>query len=577
MKAFFKYMKPYMFFFILGPLLMLSEVIADVQLPNIVTNMIKYGVATGDKEYVITSTLKMLGIVLFSMAAGVGAAYCAARASVNFACDLRRDLFKKIQTFSFKNIDGFSSGSLITRLTNDITQVQGIINMAMRMMLRSPGMLIGSVIMAYKIEPEMTKVFLVLIPILVLIVAIIIKIAFPRFEKFQGSIDALNTSVQEDLTNVRVIKSLVREDYEKGNFAKTNENLKNSAINAMKIVILQMPIMTLVVNFATIIILYIAGVGVLNKEMDVAVVSAFITYITQILMSLMMLTMIFIQMTRAIASIKRIKAVFNTDVDIDDDEASMKEAVVTNGDIEFRNVSFKYYEESQKEVLDNINLTIKGGETVGIIGSTGCGKSTLVQMIPRLYDVMEGEVLVDGINVKDYKLYNLREGVGMVLQKNVLFSGSIMENLLWGDENATKEEVVKATSSASAHEFIESFTEGYETDLSQGGVNLSGGQKQRLCIARALLKKPKILILDDSTSAVDTATEANIREALKNDLQGSTKIIIAQRISSVANADKIVVMNDGCIEMVGTHEELLANSKTYKEIYDSQMEGKVGA
>ncbi|MBQ9692127.1 MAG: ABC transporter ATP-binding protein, partial [Clostridia bacterium] len=448
----------------------------------------------------------------------------------------------------------------------------------LRMCLRSPGILIGALIMAISLRPKLSLVLAVSVPLLVLCILFIVLNGFPRFGKMQGKVDGLNNTVQENVTNVRVVKSFVREEKETKKFMAANSDLKNTGMSAMKIMIFLSPVMTLFMNLTVIAILWFGGQMVLSDidPMPKGDLSAFITYCTQILQSLMMVTMMIVMSSRAMASAKRIKEVLYEEPDIDDQNALCKDATVENGSIEFKNVTFRYYKNSEDAVLSDINMKIAAGSTVGIIGSTGSGKTTLVSLIARLYDADEGEVLVDGVDVKEYSLENLRKGVGMVLQKNVLFSGTIAENLRWGDENATDEELKRAADYAQADKFVSSFTNGYDTELEQGGVNVSGGQKQRLCIARALLKKPKILILDDSTSAVDTATEAQIRRAFKEELSGSTKIIIAQRISSVCEADEIFVINEGRIAGHGTHEYLLENCEEYGEIYYSQMENKNG-
>ena len=556
---------------------MIVEVIGEILLPMLYARIVNIGIETHDVRFVIVTCLLMILSAVLMMGGGVGGSFFAAKACVNVAADVRRDMYSKIQKFSFANIDKFSTGSLVTRLTNDVTQIMHFINMLMRMTLRSPGMLVGALIMAIRMNPNLATVLAVTIPILVTMAIFIIKTAFPRFGQMQGKIDALNNKIQESLTNVRVIKSFVREDFERERFGKANADLKNTAMGAMKIMITMMPLVTLVMNFTVLAVIWFGGNQVIEGTMPVGDLTAFINYVNQILMSLMMLTMLFMNSSRALVSARRIGEVLDEKIDLHDENAKYKELKVTKGDIEFRNVGFRYYKNSEDQVLENINLTIRGGETVGIIGSTGCGKTTLVSMIPRLYDVDEGEVLVDGVNVRDYSLTHLRNGVGMVLQKNVLFSGSIEENLRWGDEDASMDEIIAAAQSAQADPFIQNFKEGYDTNLDQGGANVSGGQKQRLCIARALLKKPKILILDDSTSAVDTATEARIREAFHNELKDSTKIIIAQRITSVMDADKIIVLDDGRITGMGSHEQLLANNKEYQEIYYSQMEKKEGA
>jgi len=557
---------------------MIVEVIGEVVMPLLLSNIIDNGVNGGKGiSYIIIMGITMIFTALFMMAGGVGGAYFAIKASTGFANDLRKDMFNQIQKFSFKNIDQYNTGSLITRLTNDITQVQNIIQMMLRMALRAPGMLIGALIMAFTLNPKLALVILCVIPLLSLAIYMILKVAFPRFTAMQKKLDSLNTTTQENLTNIRVVKSFVRERYEEDKFAKANADLKDSTISAMKVVIFTMPVMTLAMNITTLAVVWFGGKQVISGSMTTGVLTAFVNYVVQILMSLMMVSMIILNSSRALASVKRINEVLNTNIDLTDEKALHKDATVQHGKVEFRGVYFKYYDNNEKWVLENINLVINPGETVGIIGSTGCGKSSLVQLIPRLYDVNCGEVLVDDVNVKDYSLKNLRNGVGIVLQKNVLFSGTIKENLKWGDEDANDEEICKFAESAQAHGFITSFEDGYDTELGQGGVNVSGGQKQRLCIARALLKKPKILILDDSTSAVDTATEAKIRESFNNELKGTTKIIIAQRISSVINADKIVVLDDGRITGIGTHEELMKNCEAYSEIYYSQMDKKVTA
>lgn len=572
MKRYWKYIKPYLPAFIIGPLMMIVEVIGEVVLPKLMANIINVGVTNGSAGYITGTGALMILVALLMMAGGVGGAYFGAKAAVSFAADLRKDAFDKVQTFSFVNLDQFSTGSLVTRLTNDITQVQNLINMALRMMLRAPGMLIGALIMAFVMNAELAVIVLIVIPILVGAIAVLIKIAFPKFKIMQKKLDALNSNIQEMLTNVRVIKSFVRGDYEEKKFAASNEDLKQTSLGAFKTIIIVMPLMMLMMNATTLAVVWFGGRQIIAGNMQVGDLTAFTTYIVQILMSLMMLAMVILQSSRALASLSRIREILDTEVDLNDEHCKEPDKIVSSGRVEFRDVSFRYYKENKEAVLSHISFAVKSGQTLGIIGSTGSGKTTLVQMIPRLYDVDEGEVLVDGVNVKDYTLENLREGVGMVLQKNVLFSGSILENLMWGDENASMEEVRKAAQAAQADGFVSSFTGGYEMDLGQGGVNVSGGQKQRLCIARALLKKPKILILDDSTSAVDTATEAKIREIFAGELKNTTKIIIAQRISSVQEADEIMVLDDGKIVGFGKHEDLLASCEAYQEIYYSQMD-----
>lgn len=574
MKRYLKYVKSYLPYFILAPFMMLIEVGGDVFMPSLVADIINVGAANRDVAYIIRTGVLMIALAFVMMLGGVGSAYFAAKASMNFGADLRKDMFHKVQQFSFANIDKFSTGSLVTRLTNDITQLQNTIMMGLRMLFRAPGLLIGAVIMAFRLNRSLAMILLVVLPILAIGIATIVRIGFPRFGKMQEKLDRLNSSIQENLTNVRVIKSFVREDYQNERFREANTDLKDAGMSAFKVVIFQMPLMSLIMNITTLAVVWFGGRQIMVGDMEVGDLTAFTTYITQVLMSLMMLAMVLLQSTRAVASSRRISEVLDTELDLTDEASGEKERAVKRGKIEFRNVSFRYYKDNNEKVLDNINLTINPGETVGIIGSTGCGKTTLVQMIPRLYDADEGEVLVDDLNVREYSLQNLRDGVGMVLQKNILFSGSIIDNLRWGDESADTETIREAARAACADDFINSFSDGYETQLGQGGVNVSGGQKQRLCIARALLKKPAILILDDSTSAVDTATEARIRQAFATTLKNTTKIMIAQRISSVMEADKIIVMDEGKIVGLGTHEKLLADCEPYQEIYDSQMENR---
>ena len=572
-----------MLYFILGPLCMIIEVVGEVLMPMYLAEVI-----TGALENTLTTEgsllimLKMIGTAIMMMAGGVGGSYFGAKASVNFAADMRADLFRKVQGYSFANIDKFSTGSLVTRLTNDVTQLQNFVNMMLRMMLRSPGMLIGGVIMAVRLSPSLSIVMAVTIPLLLLSIVFLIARGMPLFAKMQTKIDGLNSTVQENITNVRVVKSFTRENFESEKFRNANAELKGAGRSAMRNMIFMSPVQTLFMYITTGLVIWFGSQLVISNfdagitTFGVGELSAFINYVSQILFSLMMVTMMLMFSSRAFASAKRIKEVLEEELDITDTPDSDDNAIIERGEIEFKNVTFRYYKNSAEPVLSDIDLKIEAGSTVGIIGSTGCGKTTLVSMIPRLYDVDDGEVLIDGRNVKEYTLYNLREGVGMVLQKNVLFSGTIEENLRWGDENATDEEIFAAAENAQADKFVRNFTNGYQTELGQGGVNVSGGQKQRLCIARALLKKPKIIILDDSTSAVDTATEAQIRRAFREELGSSTKIIIAQRISSVKDADMIVVMDDGKVTGIGTHDSLMESNIEYQEIYNSQISGKDG-
>ena len=568
-KRYKSYILPYKSAFILGPLMMVTEVLGEILLPKFMSMIINHGVAQKDGGYILKMGLVM-AITSFLMAAGgILGAYFAAKASISFTSDLRRDLFARVQQFSFKNIDTFSTGSLVTRLTNDIQQVQNLIMMGLRMMLRAPGMFLGALVMAFWMNAELAAVILVVIPLLTAAIVWILRTAYPRFTAMQKALDTLNSGIQEVLTNVRVVKSFVREDYEEKQFADTNRELKEAGLRALKIVIATMPVMMFAMNVTTLAVVWFGGNLIIGGRMAGGDLTAFTTYIVQILMSLMMLSMVFLQSSRAMASIRRIDEVLDEPIDLSDENASQKDRKVEKGRVEFKDVSFSY-REGGEPVLSHISLTAEPGETIGILGATGSGKTSLVQLIPRLYDVTEGSVRVDGIDVREYSLKNLRDGVGMVLQKNVLFSGTIEENLRWGDETATEEEVRRAAVYAQADSFVNSFAEGYKTEMGQGGVNVSGGQKQRLCIARALLKKPKILILDDSTSAVDTATEAAIRTAFREDLKDTTKFIIAQRLSSLEYADRILVLEDGRIIGEGTQEKLLASCEAYREIYETQ-------
>ncbi|HIX15014.1 MAG TPA: ABC transporter ATP-binding protein/permease [Candidatus Hungatella pullicola] len=577
MKRYWKYIKPYLGSFILAPLLMVTEVFGEVTLPKLMSLIINHGVAEKNVSYILSIGGVMAAVAVLMAVGGIGGAYFAAKASICFSTDLRKDVFDKVQEFSFKNIDDFSTGSLVTRLTNDIQQIQNVVMMSLRTLFRAPGMLIGGLIMAYLMNRQLMVILLVVMPLLLLAIFLLLRTAFPKFMAMQKKIDRLNSSVQEALTNVRVIKSFVREEYEEEKFKAANKDLKEGSLQAMRIVIATMPVMMLAMNLTTLAVVWYGGNLIIGGFMQVGDLTAFTTYIVQILMSLMMVSMVFLQASRALASLKRVREVLDTKVDLTDDSGARKDALVEKGKVEFKNVSFQYNKNSGEMILKSIDFTAFPGQTVGIIGATGSGKTTLVQLIPRLYDVNRGQVLVDDIDVRDYSLKNLREGVGMVLQKNVLFSGTIEENLLWGDENASMEEIREAVRSAQADGFVASFSHGYDTDLGQGGVNVSGGQKQRLCIARALLKKPKILILDDSTSAVDTATEAKIRQCFQTTLKDTTKIIIAQRISSVESADLILVLDEGRIVGQGNHQQLIQSCREYQEIYYSQRDKEVGA
>lgn len=573
LKRYKKYITPYLSAFVIGPLMMLTEVAGEVMLPKFMSMIINNGVASRNVAYIGKMGMLMVLTVLFMAVGGILGAYFSAKASISFTSDMRNDLFRKVQQFSFENIDDYSTGSLVTRLTNDVQQVQNVLMMGLRMALRAPGMFLGALIMAFMMNRQLAVIILIVIPLLLAAILLILKTAFPRFGEMQRRLDRLNSGIQESLTNVRVVKSFVREDHEIEKFSKLNDDLKESSLRALRIVITTMPVMMFAMNVTTLAVVWYGGNIIIAGKMPVGDLTAFTTYIVQILMSLMMLSMVFLQSSRANASMKRINEIFDTEIGLNDDNAENKDKKVTEGCVEFKNVSFGYSGENGRKdlVLEGISFTAEPGQTIGIIGSTGSGKTSLVQLIPRLYDVTGGEVLVDGVNVKEYSLKHLREGVGMVLQKNILFSGTIEENLRWGNEDAPMEDVIRFSESAQADPFVKTFKNGYDTEMGQGGVNVSGGQKQRLCIARALLKRPKILILDDSTSAVDTATEAKIRESLYHDLKDTTKIIIAQRISSVQEADQILVLEDGRIIGHGTHEELLKTCEAYSEIYTTQI------
>ena len=573
LKRYKKYITPYLSAFVIGPLMMLTEVAGEVMLPKFMSMIINNGVADRNLAYIGKMGALMVLTVLFMAVSGILGAYFSAKASISFTSDMRNDLFQKVQQFSFENIDGYSTGSLVTRLTNDVQQVQNVLMMGLRMALRAPGMFLGALIMAFMMNRQLAVIILIVIPLLLAAIILILKTAFPRFGEMQRRLDRLNSGIQESLTNVRVVKSFVREAHEIEKFSRLNRDLKESSLRALRIVITTMPVMMFAMNVTTLAVVWYGGNIIIAGKMPVGDLTAFTTYIVQILMSLMMLSMVFLQSSRASASMKRINEIFDTEINLNDDNAKNKDKKVTEGHVEFKNVSFGYSGENGRKdlVLEGISFTAEPGQTIGIIGSTGSGKTSLVQLIPRLYDVTGGEVLVDGVNVKEYSLKHLREGVGMVLQKNILFSGTIEENLRWGNEDAPMEDVIRFSESAQADPFVKNFKNGYDTEMGQGGVNVSGGQKQRLCIARALLKRPKILILDDSTSAVDTATEAKIRESLYHDLKDTTKIIIAQRISSVQEADQILVLEDGKIIGHGTHEELLKTCETYSEIYTTQI------
>lgn len=584
MRQFLSYLKPYRMEVIMALLFITVDVLAEIIQPRLMANIVGKGIQSGDLRYILTTGGVMVAFSLVCIVAGVCNSRFSAKAGVGFGANLRKALFSKVQTFSFKNIDSFSTASLSTRLTNDVTLMQNMTVMGMRLVVRAPLMLIFAILMAVRLNLKMSEVLAVVTPVLLIVLALLITKAMPLFQNMQGRIDRVNGNVQENLTNVRVVKSFVREDYEKEKFKGSNDALMNASMKAMGLMILAMPVMMLMMNITIVAVVYIGGGLIIQGEMDVAALTAFINYIFMILMSLMMISMLFIMLSRASASYKRIMEVLRTEVDLTDPELTDGKTAVRlpagaerlSGQVEFRNVDFKYNEESEEYILKEINFKASPGQVVAIIGGTGAGKSSLVQLIPRLYDVSGGQVLLDGRDVREYGLHTLRDNVGMVLQKNTLFSGTIRENLKWGNPDASDEEIVEAAKNAQAHDFIMSFPEGYDTWIEQGGVNVSGGQKQRLCIARAMLKKPSVLILDDSTSAVDTATEKRIWEAFGTALKDTTTILIAQRISSVQDADEIIVLDDGMIVGLGTHEELLKTCEAYQEIYESQI-GKEGA
>ncbi len=575
MKKYIPYAKKYWYSFLLGPLFMVLEACGEFILPYINANIIDKGAAEGNVPYILENGLYMVFLAAFMMITGILGANFAIRGSARLAAGVRRDVFKKIQTYSFTNIDDFTTGSLITRITNDVTQVQNFTGTLLRGMFRSPIMLVGALAMSFTLKKELAWVIFAIVPFMALGIFLIIKTASPRYTKMQSALDGLNNNIGETVTNQRVIKSFVREEYEIERFEARNAELVDKSTSALKVMLFMMPVSAIAINVATLLVVWISGRQIMVGDMTIGTLTAFITYLTQILTALNFLANIILQGTRAAASDRRISEVLNAKVDLTDDSARYKERRVEKGEIEFKNVSFRYFKNNTEKVLSDISLKINSGELVGIIGSTGSGKTTLVSMIPRLYDVDEGEVLIDGVPIKDYSLYNLREGIACVLQKNTLFAGSVAENLRWGNEHATDEELTRVCKIAQAHSFIESFEDGYDTQIGREGSRLSGGQKQRLCIARALLKSPAIIILDDSTSAVDTATDASIRHAFREELGGVTKLIIAQRIQSVMDADRIIVLDEGKVVGIGTHKELMHTCQEYREIYLSQKDEEV--
>lgn len=522
--------------------------------------------------FIVTCGAMMIVMALISLFFGTMSGRLAATASTGFAKNLRKKMFYKIENFSFANLDRFKTASLVTRLTTDVTNIQMAFQIIIRMLVRSPIMLILAMCMSISISPDLSLIFAASIPVLIVGLIVGVKVVFPRFEKMLRKYDDMNESTQENLIGIRAVKAFVREDNEIDKFKKVSSTVQKLQFSAEKIIVIAFPFMQIVIYACMICVAWFGGNDIIVGNMKLGDFTAFLSYIMQILMSLIMVAMGFMNIVLSRASLDRIVEILDEKIDIEDAPDS-QDIEVKDGSIDFDNVDFSYSKSRDVLNLENIDLHIRSGETIGIIGGTGSAKSTLVQLIPRLYDVLDGEVKVGGVNVKDYKLDKLRDSVAMVLQKNVLFSGTIRQNLLWGNKDATDEEIEHAAKAAQAHDFIMSFPDGYETELGQGGVNVSGGQKQRLCIARALLKKPKIMIMDDSTSAVDTATDAAIRSGLKKEFGDTTVLIIAQRISSVEDADRIIVMNDGKIDAVGTHEELLATNEIYRDVYNSQKKG----
>lgn len=566
------YTKGYRIWIILGVLCSAGEAVLELLLPKAMSQIVDVGIANGDKEYILAMGLKMILMALASLVMGVGAAALAARAGMGFGANVRAAEYAQVQRFSFANIEHFSTASLITRLTNDVSSVQMTLMMGMRMLVRAPVMLITALVMALTISLQLSQVFLVVLPLLLLLVAIVIRYVGPFFTALQRSTDDLNLVVQENLNAIRVVKSFVREDREQEKFTQRSETLRDTAERAFSFVVLFVPLVTLIMGGTIMAIMWLGGRYVVGGTMLSGDLIAFFTYASEILMSLMMVAMVMMVLTRSIACGKRIVEVLEEQPEITDSAADPA-LTVENGEVDFDHVYFKYHKDSGAWNLEDICLHIESGMTVGILGGTGSAKSTLVSLIPRLYEATEGVVSVGGHDVREYTMEALRQGCAMVLQKNTLFSGTIRENLRWGREDATDAEMEEACRMACADEFISRMPDGYDTHIEQGGANVSGGQKQRLCIARAILRRPRVLILDDSTSAVDTATDARIRAALRQALPGSTKLIIAQRISSVMDADLIVVLDDGKISGAGTHDRLMATNRIYQEVYKSQQEG----
>lgn len=571
LKRFYVYMEKYKMYAVLSCLCVAFETLFELIIPMIMADIIDVGVANGDQAYILERGLQMVFCAGISLVLGIGYARFAALCGQGLGAELRKAEYRKIQEFSFSNTDKFSTSSLVTRLTSDVTLIQNAVSNGIRPLIRAPLMMVIGMILSFLLNAKLALVFFVAAPTLGICLWLVIRKVRPLYTRMQSAIDLVNRMIQENLTAIRVVKAYVREDYEKMKFAQVNQELKSISEKSFRTAVLNMPAMQLVMYTTIICILWFGGKLIFAGEMQVGELTGFLSYVLQILNSLMMISNVFLMLTRAMASGKRILDVLDEEIDLKEDPEATGE--IKAGEIEFRNVSFKYKKEGKKYVLSNVSFHIEPGQTVGIIGGTGSAKSTLVQLIPRLYDVTEGEILIDQIPVKQYPLKHLREAVAMVLQKNTLFTGTIADNLRWGKEDASEEELMKACRMACADEFLLQMKDGLSSQVEQGGVNLSGGQKQRLCIARALLKRPRILILDDSTSAVDTATEAKIREALQNNLADTTKIIIAQRITSVMHVDQILIMEDGKLNDCGTHEELLQRNEIYQEIYYSQQEG----
>ena len=549
-----------------------GEAIFELLIPLVMSDIVNIGIPAADQSYILWHGLKMVLMALVSLALGAGAAVCSSVAGQGFGANLRRAEYEHIQEYAFSNIEKFSTASLVTRLTNDTNNMQMSLMMGMRLLVRAPVMLVAALVLSIRISLRLSSVFLVALPLLAVVVATILIRTGPVFRSLQERTDALNLVVQENLAGIRVVKSFVRADHEKEKFTERNRSLKETSEKAFGMVVINMPIMMLIINATLIAVIWFGG-GLVNRgALLTGDLMAYFTYIMQIMISLMMVSMMFMMLTRSVACARRIVEVLEERPAITD-ETAKEDAVVRDGSIDFDHVYFKYHENSPEWILRDVDLHIRSGQTVGILGGTGSAKTTLVSLIPRLYEAQEGVVSVGGRPVKDYTMAHLRDAVSMVLQKNTLFSGTIRENLLWGNPDASEEQLWEACRAACADEFLERMPDGLDTDLGQGGVNVSGGQKQRLCIARAILKQPRVLILDDSTSAVDTATDAKIRSAFANELKDTTKIIIAQRVTSVMDADQILVMDDGCLVAHGTHEELMRTCDIYRDVYQAQQEG----